>query len=301
MAARFLKRLLKKAHRDDVFFMSGAITFNLLLAVVPLLLLTVGLAGLVLQSRLPDPGAAVVEVVLQLLPRGTLDEGLRTAITSSVEGVVDRSVGFSFVGALILLWLSARLISTLRSVLRRVFEQDVSRPVIRGKLFDFRMVFLGAAFLLVALGAGRAATRLIELFSEALGIEAPGWMGAGVGAGLDLILMWLLLLAIYRMVPADRVDRRVGLWAASITALTLAGLKEGFAWYIRTVADFSSAYGNLATLAVLFFYLYYAAMAFVLGGQAAVVADGMRTPPSEHILKVLAGDPSDSTSFSDET
>ena len=280
-----MKRLLVKANRDDLFFMSGAITFNLVLAVVPLLLLTVGLAGLLLRSRLPDPGAAVVTMVLQLLPRGTLDEGLRAAITSTVEGVVDQSAGFSFVGALVLLWLSARLIGTLRSVLRRVFEQDVSRPVIRGKLFDLRMVLLGAAFILIALGTGRATTQLLDVLSRSMAVHPPGWISEGLGAGVELVAMWFLLLAIYRLVPAQPIDRRTGLWAATFTALTLALMKEGFAWYIRTVADFSTAYGNLATLAVLFFYLYYAAMAFVLGGQAAVVADGLRPNAAEHILK----------------
>ena len=37
------------------------------------------------------------------------------------------------------------------------------------------------------------------------------------------------------------------------------------------IADYGSAFGNLATVAVLFFWIYYGAVVFILGGEVAQV------------------------------
>ena len=51
----FWSRVYQKSAEDDIFFMVGAISFNLLIAVVPLFLLAVGLLGYVLRARYGDP------------------------------------------------------------------------------------------------------------------------------------------------------------------------------------------------------------------------------------------------------
>ncbi|MEZ4422402.1 MAG: YihY/virulence factor BrkB family protein [Gemmatimonadota bacterium] len=280
---RTLRALVEKAYRDDIFFMAGAITFNLVIAIVPILLLAAGVTGWVLKARFVDPGAGAVGLVLRALPRGAVDPDLVTALEDTVAQVVDQSTGFSLAGALVLVWISTRLVGTLRSVLRRVFEQETDRSLLAGKWFDFRMVLVGAAFIILGLGLARGTSQLIRLASDRSGLMPRPWVSEGVGALLELAFMWVLLLIIYRVVPLRELPRRTALTAATLTAVGLALLKEAFAWYIRNVADFSSTYGNLATLAVLFFYLYYASVAFVLGGEIAVITAGPR--PAEHNLK----------------
>ncbi|MEZ4415216.1 MAG: YihY/virulence factor BrkB family protein [Gemmatimonadota bacterium] len=281
---RFIRDLIGKAYRDDIFFMAGAITFNLVIAIVPILLLAAGVTGWVLRARFVDPGAGAVGLVLRLLPRGAVDPDLVAALEDTVGGVVDRSAGLSLAGALVLVWISTRLVGTLRSVLRRVFDQRVDRSLVAGKWFDFRMVLVGASFIILGLGLARGTSQLIGLLSERAGLAPSRWVNEGAGAALELLFMWILLLVIYRVVPLGRLPRRTTLTAATITAVSLTVLKEAFAWYIRNVADFSSTYGNLATLAVLFFYLYYASVAFVLGGEASVVLNGLGPLAAERIL-----------------
>jgi uncharacterized BrkB/YihY/UPF0761 family membrane protein len=40
---------------------------------------------------------------------------------------------------------------------------------------------------------------------------------------------------------------------------------------VTEIADYGSAFGNLATVAVLFFWIYYGAVVFILGGEVARV------------------------------
>ncbi|HZD05059.1 MAG TPA: hypothetical protein VE173_09075, partial [Longimicrobiales bacterium] len=67
-ALDFLRRLYGKAGDDNVFFMAGAISFNALVAFVPLLLFAVGVAGMVLSSRFADPTSAVLDLLVENLP-----------------------------------------------------------------------------------------------------------------------------------------------------------------------------------------------------------------------------------------
>ena len=48
-------------------------------------------------------------------------------------------------------------------------------------------------------------------------------------------------------------------------------LKYGFSWYVTDVASYGSIYGTLLTVAVLFFWIYYSAIVFILGGEIAQV------------------------------
>ncbi len=59
--------------------------------------------------------------------------------------------------------------------------------------------------------------------------------------------------------------------AATIMAASYELMKWGVSWYVTSVADYRSAYGNLATIVVLLFWIYYVSVVFVLGGEVAQV------------------------------
>ena len=48
-------------------------------------------------------------------------------------------------------------------------------------------------------------------------------------------------------------------------------LKQLFSWYVITIADYTTTYGNIAFLVVLGLWIYYSAVVFILGGEVAQV------------------------------
>src|SRR5688572_19723882 len=64
----FLRRVYVKADQDGILFMSGAIAFNLVVAIVPLLLAILGITGVVLQNRVQDPSKLLSDYLFQALP-----------------------------------------------------------------------------------------------------------------------------------------------------------------------------------------------------------------------------------------
>ncbi len=256
--------------RSDLFFLAGAITFNALVAVVPLVILAAGISGFLVGDRLGRVSPDVVEVVLGYLPAGSA-AGLRGTVDRFLEGLVADRAGLSVIGAVVLAWISTRLVGTLRVVLREVFDVEEERGIVRGKLFDFKVVILGASLILLNFGVTvgvRALEALGALFFAADG-TATRLLGEIVGRGLAFASAWILFLLLYRFVPARRPDFRTAVAGATFAAVGFELLKEVFAWYVTSVADYSNAYGGLAAGAVLFFWIYYSSIVFVLGAIVA--------------------------------
>jgi len=85
------------------------------------------------------------------------------------------------------------------------------------------------------------------------------------------VSIWVLFLGIYRYLPARRIPWRTALIAATFAAALHELLKFAFGWYATELANYRTTYGNLITLAVLFFWIYYEALVFILAGELAQV------------------------------
>ncbi len=271
--------MASKAGEDNLFFMAGAITFNVLVALVPLLLLFVGISGFILSSRFPDPASALISLLLANLPEV---EGM-AELVGGVEGIVNTLVAdratFSLVGSLVFLWISTRLVGSLRTVLREVFDFPHGRGVIHGKLFDGLMVFVGGLLFVVNIGI----TVVMRTVEEA-GVNLLGLQGAGpnlirqtTAQLLAFASIWTLFLLIYRYFPPRRTPIRTALVAATFTGVLFEASKALFSWYVTSVADYRSTYGGLTSAAVFFLWIYWGAVVFILGGEVAQIHNMSRT------------------------
>lgn len=276
-SARFLARLIRKADRDDIFFMSGAIAFNLIVAVLPLFVFVLGIAGFVLQARFPDPGEQAILTIRRLLPPGVADGELLEAVGRAVNLTVAQRTGFSVIGLVLLLFFSTRLAATLRSVLRVVFEAPDRRPLVRAKLHDVQIVLIGGLLVFTDLAVTTLGTGL-------------GPLDQLVGLPLTLALMWALFVLIFRYVPARPTPWPTVLVGATTAGLAFASMRLGFGFYITRMADFTSGFGSLATFVVLYLFLYYSAVLFVLSGEAAYLSTHPAAKPqSERTLSESEG------------
>jgi membrane protein len=135
------------------------------------------------------------------------------------------------------------------------------------------MVLAGAVLVLLNLGLTAMLRAAEQLGADALGLGADlsGLIQALVAQWVAFLSIWLLFLAVYRYLPARRLRWRPALIAATFTALLHELLKEGFGWYVTGMANYGTTYGNLITIAVLFFWIYYESIGFILGGEVAQV------------------------------
>jgi len=252
--------------------MAGAISFNVLIALFPLLVLGAGLVGFVLSSRFDDPIGAVVQQLSEILPDAGVDlSGLVEGLTA---GLIEQRAGFTLVGLVFFVLLATRLVGTVRTALREIFDVGSRRGIVAAKLFDIAVVLVGLVLVTLNLA-------VTVLLSEAVG-AGLGWIGVegrplglaerGLGVIVGFASIWVLFLVTYRFLPARPIGWRTATVAATFTAAGHEVLKTAFSWYATDVASYDTAFGNLATVAVLFFWIYYGSLVFILGGEFAQVS-----------------------------
>ncbi len=278
-ARDFLFRVLSKADEDNIFFMAGAITFNFLVALIPLLLLSIGISGFVLTSRFPDPSSVLIPFLLGELPTVGGEVDLVARLDGLIDTVVADRAGFSLLGLLFLVWISTRLAGTLRTALREIFDFPHGRGIVRGKLFDALMVVVVGFLFVLNIGITVAVETVQEMGVSMTGLEGPGLtlFRQTVAQILAFGFIWTLFLLVYRFFPPRRIPWRTAFTAATFTGVLFEITKYLFSWYVTNAANFGTVYGGLTSVAVSFFWIYYGAIVFILGGEVAQVHTMNRT------------------------
>lgn len=267
----FLRRLAEKCDDDEILFMAGAIAFNLIVALFPLLILGIGIAGYVL-ARFGDPTQAIVDLVTANLPQAG-DADLTGLVRGLTAGLLERRTGYTVAGSVFLLWISTRLSGSARVALRETFDIAAKRNPIEGKLFDLTAVLVAYVLLTLNLGVTVAGTALVDTGFTLFGLGGVTLSLAerGLAVAIGFASIWTLLVLAYRYLPARPIRWRTAAIAATFTAFAHESLKFGFSWYATDVANYGSTLGNLTSVGVLFIWIYYEAVVFILGGEVAQV------------------------------
>ncbi len=257
----------RKADEDDIFFLAGAISFNVLVAFLPLVVAVMGIAGTIVNAVGGDVGNIIERYIARSIPGA-----VHLDVSDMIETIRQHSGTLLSVGGIFLVWISTRLISTLRTVLREIFDLNRGRGIIAGKLYDVQMVFMaGTLFALniaITIGAeviARVGANAFGLADVRLPLAIP-WARLAAFATL-----WVMFLLIYRYLPPRRTRWKTSLTAATFTAALFEVLKLAFSWYVTRVANYGSTYGNIATFVVLVVWIYYSSIVFILGGEVAQV------------------------------
>ena len=256
---------------DDVMFLASGVSFNLLLAVVPFVLLLASVSTVFLGNT-PDMAAdAAVAFIDRLLPT-TWSEG--QSVRATVREIARVSGSVSLYSAIGFLWFSTRVFSSMRSVFQVTFDVPNERGILHGKAFDLLASFLAAigitvygslsAYLLVA--STRGASVL-----ERLGVRDSimGPIEYAFGRLLAFALVVLLCFAVYRLIPNRPIPSRTA-WVGSITTSVLFELARiGFSMYVARFSPGSLYTGALTTLVVITLWTYYASLIFIIGAEVA--------------------------------
>lgn len=272
----FAKRVWDNSGEDNIFFLAGGIAFNILLAAIPFFLLLIsGLAHLLNQTADASAGE-VVNLVDQLLPAG-LTPGeltLRTVLGDIIQARGALSV-FSAIG---FIWFSTRLFGSLRSVLAHVFDIEADRGIVSGKIFDVKVTVIAtalvAAYTVLSAYLAFATTRGVAVLGE-LGLrqDVMGQLEYSGGRLIAFSFLVAMFFALYKVLPNRRVRVETALIAALFTSIMFEGARNIYTAYIQSFNPGNFYSGTLYAVVTVVFWVYYAALLFILGGEVAQVSE----------------------------
>jgi membrane protein len=270
----YAKRVWDNAGEDNIFFLAGGIAFNILLAAVPFVLLLVSGLATVLNRSADQTVLDVTAIIDSLLPPHA--ETTESPVHKLLNDIIGARGAIGIYSAIGFIWFSTRLFGSLRSVLADVFDIETDRGIIQGKLFDIQITIM-ATLLLIAYTAlsaylALATTRGIELF-ERLGIRADvmGTLEYGFGRLVAFVFVALMFFALYKFLPNRKIRSQTALLAAVFTGGMFEIAKNLFTSYVAEFNPGSLYTGTLYALVIIVFWVYYAAMIFILGGEVGQV------------------------------
>jgi membrane protein len=216
----------------------------------------------------------VTAIIDSLLPPHA--ETTESPVHKLLNDIIGARGAIGIYSAIGFVWFSTRLFGSLRSVLADVFDIETDRGIIQGKLFDIQITIM-ATLLLIAYTAlsaylALATTRGIELF-ERVGIRADvmGTLEYGFGRLVAFVFVALMFFALYKFLPNRNIRSQTALLAAVFTSGMFEIAKNLFTSYVAEFNPGSFYTGTLYALVIIVFWVYYAAMIFILGGEVAQV------------------------------
>jgi membrane protein len=263
--ARVVRELWQCLTRHDLSMMAAAISFYVLLALIPLLLISSAVLGFVAGSS----GAAArvaAEGIGRILPRVT-GEQIEATLQTLILG---RGVAGGL-GLLSLIWVASGAFDMIASSLTVLCDLEESRSYLRRKVTALLLSLLSGIGFLLSLAVASLDTAI-----EALGNRFLEFLPADVslppGTLLDLLpatLVASIFLLMYRFAPARPLPLYAAVSGAAVSGLLWHGTKELFNWYLLTYAIYNPITGILGSAIALLLWVFYSALIFLLGGAIA--------------------------------
>lgn len=261
-----LARIYDKLGRDNVFFMAAGLAFNVITTLIPLLVLLFAGIGYALASS-DTATREVVGAIQRFLPFASEE------IIGSLLAVVQSRATIGLIGLLGLIWVATGVVSSIRTVLNTVFEVPETRSLIAGKMFDVVMVFVLGVFFLLSIGFTTVFAVLQEYgvdVLQAVGLRTE-WVAPAVALGGALVVNVLMFTLIYATAPSGGLPILPALAGGVVTALLFEVAKQAFRLYIDLARQgtLGPASGSLGAIILLLIWIYYSALVFIFGAEAA--------------------------------
>lgn len=300
----YARSMYREMADKNLFLAAQAIAFKVLVTIVPVVILGTGLIGQLLRSQRPFD--TVAEFIRDFLPP-TQSEQLVTFL-AELHGA---SGAITLIGAIGLFLSAVSLFITLRIAVTHAFEQDwhVGRSILRGYLFDARMVLQVGLLFVLTVGLSLMGRSLeSNLLVDWLGLDYT-WIQQGWQQTIKIFSYFapfLLTVAmfhqLYYFVPKPRPRQSSAFLGAFVAGMLWEGAKQGFTLYATYVGfgqyqsggETLAALGNVFGLIVAFvFWVYFSGIVLMVGAVIASLHDHRRrSTPSTLGARDAAAEPS---------
>lgn len=273
---RFLRLLYQKAFSTPIFLLAQAIAFKVLLSVVPFLVLLTGLLGGWLAQE--EAFAVVEQFVGRLLPLYVAER----VLTYTRELALSAGV-FTVAGGIGLFVSALTLMTTLRQALTLLFQEHYhkERSLVRGYLFDFRMVLQVGVLFIITLFLNfsiqwidlKGFTWLLEHSDSVRFIQSSRYILLSVVSPyIPLVISLFIFAQLFYLVPLPHPSLRSVFIGSAVTSFLWLFSNHLFTLYALNLThfDLTSTFGLVLAF---FLWVYISGLIFCLGALVVQVID----------------------------
>ncbi len=262
-SGRILARTVHAFASDNIVRLGAALAFYTTVAVAPLLVLTIAMAGTVFGA-----GDARQQVIGEI---ERLAGSQASAAVAAVQSPTSTSSGLlaTLIGAGTLIFGTLGVFNQLQDALNAIWRVP-PKPMqgwwhfLKGRLFSLATVIVTGFLLLVSLVASAMLSWLGTRTAQRLDLPVLGLQL--VNNTISFCVVTALFALVFRLLPETRVRMRHVWIGAAVTALLFTVGKSVLGFYLGR-ASLTSAYGAAGSLLVLLLWCYYAAQIVFFGAE----------------------------------
>ena len=267
-AVRILRIAIYNYGESNATQSAAGMAYYAFFSLFPLLLFMVVGASYILEVQ--SAYDYVIENVYRVLPTA------QNLIDANLQQVLDSRGAVGLLGLVGFLWSSTSFFSILTRNINRANPNSTKRG-----FFEDRAVALGMIGLLaLLLGLSLLSNTITGLLPK---IDIIALQGKPIHETIiwryfiklvPFFITLLLLIALYRYIPKEKVGWQGVLIAAPLAALLWQGVTKIFTWLIQGgLVQYELIYGSLGTLASLLFWLYLISLITIFGAHLSAVID----------------------------
>ncbi len=251
-----ISRTFTEFSRDDGTAMAGGISYFFVLALFPLLLGIMSILGLVLSSE--SIQKAVFDFVTLNVP------GAASVILDNIKSVIQARGALGIISILGLLWSGSAAFGIINTAVNRSWDINKRRSFWRKTALHLGLeLSTGLLFL-----ASMALTSGVEVIRK-MGLPFSGIVADIAAWAVAFLLIVCIFLVIYKVMPMTKTHWR-DVWVGAIFAGVMFEIaRSAFTLYLSRFANYANVYGSIASVIILFVWIYYSALVIIFGAEIA--------------------------------
>ncbi len=258
-ALKFIGRFIHSFFADDCLNAAANISFCALLAIIPIAMMMISIAGYFLGAS-ADAYRRILEVAATALPVG------REIFEQNLQSILTQRASLGIVGVLFLVFIATILVSSIEHALDRIFKTTSSRHFLHSRLLGIALIFW--VTLLFSLPT---MAQILEGLLHRYGFGFPlsslltGLLSGKVYFFLVAFLSYLMTVVI---IPNCKVYVRYAFAGGIFFALGLVVAKWLFrAYMLFAIERYDIIYGSLAAVVVMVVWIYYLSALMLLSAE----------------------------------
>jgi len=253
-----IRRFWRVAWSANITGQSAMLAYNMLLAVIPVALLGLLVAGQVLKSSAVQ--SSVLTDLREVFPGST-----EHTLNSLLSEIKDSTTGTGVLALLASIWLGSSFFGALDTAFSRIYDCP-ARPWLRQKRFGIAMVGVVLLFMMATV-AVPIVQSILRAGAEDLPLDLARVKNIvyALSLAVSLLILFGCLSVIYRSVPNRPIPWRAVWPGAAAATVAIGGVSYAFPAYLSNISTIAQ-FGTTIVFVLIVLGWFYLLALIILGG-----------------------------------